>query len=339
MNLKKLFTCFSNDLAIDLGTANTLVYARGSGVVINEPSVVAINKTTRKIEAVGKDAREALGRTPGDIVAVEPLREGVIADLEIAEQMLLYFIQQAHRGKRLVRSNVVIGVPGQANVVERRAVEEAAYRARANNVYLAPEAMAAAIGAGLPIDEPVASMVVDIGGGTTDIAVLSLSGIVHSQEVRVAGKSFDEAIIEHIKRKRRLLIGPLTAERIKIELGSAVPPDASHSMEVSGRCLKEGLPKTITVTDKEIYDALANPLNIIVNTVREALAHIPPELSGDIIDRGVTLTGGGGLLRNLDRRLMEETGVPVTVDQDALYSVVLGASRMLNDAHLLGHSK
>ncbi|MGE0127048.1 MAG: rod shape-determining protein [Blastocatellales bacterium] len=338
MNLQKLFTCFSSDLAVDLGTANTLIYARGSGVVINEPSVVAINKNTRKIEAVGREAKEMLGRAPGDIVAIEPLREGVIADLEVAEKMLLHFIRQAYRGRHIIRPRVVIGVPGQANAVERRAVEEAAYRAKASKVYLAPEAMAAAIGAGLPINEPVASMVVDIGGGTTDIAVLSLSGIVHSQEVRVAGRSFDEAIIEHIKRKRRLLIGSLTAERIKIELGSALPLNTPRKMEVSGRCLKEGLPKTITVTDKETYEALATPLNIIVNTVREALAHIPPELSGDIIDHGVTLTGGSSLLRNLDRRLMEETGVPMTVDQDALSSVVLGASQMLNDTHLLRRS-
>jgi rod shape-determining protein MreB len=338
MYLRKLFSFFSSDLGVDLGTANTLVYVRGRGVVVNEPSLVALNKKTRKVEAFGREAKEMLGRTPRDLVVIEPLKEGVIANFSLTEKMLRHFISQAQRDRRVLNPKVVIGVPGQANVVERRAVEDAAYRARARKVFTAPEAVAAAIGAGLPTDEPRASMVVDLGDGTTDIAVLSLSGIVYSHEVRVAGRSLDEAIIEYIKRRHKLQIGKLTAERIKIEIGSALPLPTPLSAEVSGRSITEGAPRTITVTDEEVREAMTGPLNVIAHTVREALARVPPELSNDLVDRGIIITGGAALLRNLDQRLMEETGLPVTVDENALSSVALGAGRMLEDAHLLSRS-
>jgi len=338
MNLRKLFDFFSSDLGVDLGTANTLVYARGRGIVVNEPSLVALNKKTHKIEAFGRDAKEMLGRTPRDLVAIEPLKEGVIANFDMTEKMLRRFISQAQREGRVIKPKVVIGVPGQANVVERRAVEDAAYRAKARKVFMAPEAVAAAIGAGLPTNEPRASMVVDLGAGTTDIAVLSLSGIVYAHEVRVAGRSLDEAIIEYIKHRRKLLIGKLTAERAKIEIGSALPLPTPLSAEVSGRSVTEGAPRTITVTEGEVREALTGPLNVITRAVREALARVPPELSNDLVDRGIIITGGTALLRNLDRRLMEETGLPVTVDENALSSVALGAGRMLEDAHLLSRS-
>ena len=282
MNLRKLFGFFSSDLGVDLGTANTLVYARGRGVVVNEPSLVALDKKTRKIVAIGREAKEMLGRTPGDLEAIEPLKEGVIANFDLTEKMLRHFISQAQRDGRVLNPKVVIGVPGQANVVERRAVEDAAYRARASKVFMVPEAVAAAIGVGLPTHEPRASMVVDLGGGTTDIAVLSLSGIVYAREVRVAGRSLDEAIIEYIKRRHKLLIGKLTAERVKIEIGSALPLPTPLSAEVSGRSITEGAPRSITVTDEEVREALTAPLNVIARAVREALAHVPPELSNDL---------------------------------------------------------
>jgi rod shape-determining protein MreB len=338
MNLRKLFGFFSSDLGIDLGTANTLVYARGRGIVVNEPSLVALNKKSRKIEAIGWEAKEMLGRTPRDLEAIEPLKEGVIANFDVTEKMLRRFISQAQRDRRILNPKVVIGVPGEANTVERRAVEDAAYRARASKVFLVREAVAAAIGAGLPTDEPRASMVVDLGGGTTDIAVLSLSGIVYAREIRVAGRSLDEAIIEYMRRKRKLLIGKLTAERIKIEIGSALPLQSPLSTEAPGRSVTEGVPRSITVTDEEVREALAGPLNIINHAIRESLAQVPPELSNDLVDHGITITGGTALLRNLDQRLMEETGLPVTVDANALSSVALGAGRMLEDAHLLNRS-
>jgi rod shape-determining protein MreB len=338
MNLRKLFSFFSSDIGVDLGTANTLVYARGRGIVVNEPSLVALNKKSRKIEAIGREAKEMLGRTPRDLEAIEPLREGVIANFDVTEEMLRRFISQAQRDRRILNPKVVIGVPGEANTVERRAVEDAAYRARASKVFMVREAVAAAIGAGLPTDEPRASMVVDLGGGTTDIAVLSLSGIVYSREVRVAGRSLDEAIIEYMRRKHKLLIGKLTAERIKIEIGSALPLQSPLSTEARGRSITESAPRSITITDEEVREALAGPLNVINHAVREALAHVPPELSKDLVDQGITITGGTALLRNLDQRLMVETGLPVTVDQNALSSVALGAGRMLEDAHLLSRS-
>jgi rod shape-determining protein MreB and related proteins len=279
MNLRKLFGFFSSDLGIDLGTTNTLVYARGRGIVVNEPSLVALNRKSRKIEAIGREAKEMLGRAPRDLEAIEPLKEGVIANFDVTEKMLRRFISQAQRDRRFLKPKVVIGVPGEANTVERRAVEDAAYRARASQVFMVREAVAAAIGAGLPTDEPRGSMVVDLGGGTTDIAVLSFSGIVYTREVRVAGRSLDEAIIEHMRRKHKLLIGKLTAERIKIEIGSAMPLQSPLSAEARGRSVTEGAPRSVIVTDEEVRQALAGPLNVINNAVREALAHVPPELS------------------------------------------------------------
>lgn len=333
--LRPVFNFFSSDLAIDLGTANTLIYARNRGIVLSEPSIVAINKITNRVQAVGKEAKEMLGRTPGNIVAIRPMKDGVIADFEVTEKMLLHFIRKAHNGKSWISPRVVIGVPGEITQVERRAVEDAAYRAKASKVYLVEEAMASAIGAGMPITEPYGNMIVDIGGGTTDIAVISLSGIVYSKAVRVAGNELDESIIQYIKRKYNLLIGERTAEQIKIEIGSAYPLDTPLSMEVRGRNLIEGVPKTVTITDEEVREALADSVNTIVNAVRVALERTPPELSADIVDRGIVLTGGGALLKNIDKRLMIETGVPVTMAENPLTSVVLGAGKMLGDFDLL----
>jgi rod shape-determining protein MreB len=326
---------FSNDLAIDLGTSNTCVFARGRGIVLNEPSIVAMNTRTDQIEAVGTDAREMLGRTPGTITAIRPMRDGVIADFNAAERMLGHFIRKAHVRKTLIRPRVVIGVPSEITQVERRAVQDSAYRAKASEVYLVEEAMAAAIGAGMPIEEASGNMVVDIGGGTTDIAVISLAGIVYSKAIRVAGNEMDEAIIQFIKKMYNLLIGERTAEQIKMELGSAFPLDEPITMEIKGRHLIEGVPKTITISDAEIREALAETVNVIVDAVRVALERTPPELSADIVDRGIVLTGGGALLKNLDRRLREETGLPVSMAEDPLSTVVLGAGKMLSNFELL----
>src|SRR3569833_2187182 len=331
MALKSLFSLFSSDLAIDLGTANTLVYAKGRGIVVSEPSIVAINKVTHQVEAVGRAAKDMLGRTPGNIVAIRPMKDGVIANFEVTEKMLQHFIRKAHNGKSWVRPRVVIGIPSEITQVERRAVEGSAYRAKASEVYLVEEAMAAAIGAGLPITEPHGNMVVDIGGGTTDIAVISLSGIVYSRAVRVAGNEMDEAIIQYIKRKYNLLIGERTAAAIKIELGSAYPLDKPLTMEIKGRNLIEGVPKTITIEDSEIREALAESISTIINAIRVAQERTPPELSADISDRGIVLTGGGALIKNLDKRIREETGLPVSIADEPLASVVLGTGRMLSD--------
>jgi rod shape-determining protein MreB len=330
-----IFSVFSNDLAIDLGTANTLVYAKGRGIVVSEPSIVAINKVTNQVEAVGRAAKEMLGRTPGGIIAIRPMRDGVIANFEVAEKMLQHFIRQAHNGKTWVSPRVVIGIPSGITQVERRAVEDSAHRAKASEVYLVEESVAAAIGAGLPITEPGGNMVVDIGGGTTDIAVISLSGIVYSSSLRIAGNEMDEAVIQYIKRKYNLLIGERTAESIKIDLGSAYPLDEPLSREVRGRNLIEGIPKTITVTDEEIREALADSVTAIVNAIRVALEKTPPELSADIFERGIVLTGGGALVKSFDKRLMIETGLPVSIADDPLSSVVLGAGQMLSDFELL----
>ena len=334
-NVNSFFSLFSRDLAIDLGTANTLVYARGKGIVVNEPSIVAINKNTNEVEAVGKEAKEMLGRTPGNIVAVRPMRDGVIADFKITERMLTYFIRKAHNRKMLVRPRIVIGVPSEITPVEKRAVQDSAYRAKASEVHLVEQAMMAAIGAGLPITEPSGNMIVDIGGGTTDIAVISLSGIVYSRSVRVAGNEMDDAIMHYLKRKFNLLIGERTAEQIKIEVGSAFPLDRPLSMEVKGRDLIEGIPKTITVMDPEIREALSECVDTIVNAIRVALERTPPELSADISDRGIVLTGGGALLKNLDSRIRDETGLPVSIADDPLASVVLGTGTLLSDFKLL----
>jgi len=337
MNLRSIISLsfLSNDLAIDLGTANTLVYAKNKGIVVSEPSIVAINKVTGKVEAVGKDAKEMLGRTPGNIVAIRPMKDGVIADFEITEKMLSHFIRKAHNRNTFVRPRIIIGIPSEVTQVEKRAVKDSALKAKASEVYLVDQAMAAAIGAGLPITEPSGNMVVDIGGGTTDIAVISLAGIVYSKSVRVAGNEMDEAIIQYIKKKYNLLIGERTAEQIKLELGSAFPLDEPITMEIKGRDLIEGIPKTLTITDAEIREALAEPISIIVNAVRVALERTPPELSADIVDRGIVLTGGGSLLKNLDKLLREETSLPVSVAEDPLSSVVLGTGKMLSDFDLL----
>jgi rod shape-determining protein MreB len=335
MNFRSVFSLISSDLAIDLGTANTLVYAKGKGIVVNEPSIVAINKTTGAIEAVGKEAKEMVGRTPGNIVAIRPMKDGVIADFKVTERMLNYFIQKAHGRKMLVHPRIVIGVPSEITQVEKRAVSESAYRAKASEVHLVEQAMVAAIGAGLPITEPAGNMVVDIGGGTTDVAVISLSGIVYSRSVRVAGNEMDDAIMSYLKRKYNLLIGERTAEQIKIQIGSATPLDQPSKMEIKGRNLIEGVPKTVTVEDTEIREALSECVATIVNAIRVALERTPPELSADISDRGIVLTGGGAMIKNLDRRIREETGLPVSIAEDPLASVVLGTGKMLTDFKLL----
>jgi rod shape-determining protein MreB len=326
---------FSNDLAIDLGTANTCVFARGAGIVLNEPSIVAVNNISDEIEAVGSEAKEMLGRTPGSITAIRPMRDGVIADFEAAEKMLGYFIKKAHRRKAFVRPRVVIGVPSEITQVERRAVKDSAYRAKASEVHLVEEGMAAAIGAGLPITEASGNMIVDIGGGTTDIAVISLAGVVYSKSVRVAGNAMDDAIAQYVKREHDLLIGERTAERIKIELGSAAPLIERREMEVKGRHVLEGKPTTVLLHDGQIREALCEPVRQIVQAVRDCLERIPPELSADVYDRGIVLSGGGALLHNLDERLRHETGLPVSVCEDPLSSVVLGAGKMLSDFKLL----
>lgn len=335
MNLNNIFSLFSNDLAIDLGTANTIVYARGKGIVIDEPSIVAINKSNNEPVAVGHEAKEMLGRTPGDIVAIKPLRDGVIADFEVTEKMLTYFIKKSHDHAMWVRPRIVIGVPSEITQVEKRAVKDSALRAKATEVYLVEEAMAAAIGAGMPITEPSGNMIIDIGGGTTDIAVISLSGIVYSKSVRVAGNDMDEAITQYIRKTYNLLIGERTAERIKIEIGSAYPLDEPASTEIKGRHLIEGVPKTIVINDEEIRNALTVPVKVIVDAVRGALEATPPELSADIVERGIVMTGGGAMLKNLDKRLREETGLPLTIAEDPLSCVVVGAGKMLSDFSLL----
>jgi rod shape-determining protein MreB len=326
---------FSNDLAIDLGTANTCVFARGQGIVLSEPSIVAFNNVNDKIEAVGTEAKEMVGRTPGSITAIKPMRDGVIADFDAAEKMLGYFIKKADKGRRFMRPRVVIGVPSEITQVERRAVKDSAYRAKASEVHLIEEAMAAAIGAGLPITEASGNMIVDIGGGTTDIAVISLSGVVYSRSVRVAGNAMDDAIAQFVKREHDLLIGERTAERIKMELGSAAPLPMRREMEVKGRHMLEGKPVTVVLNDGEVREALEDPIRQIVQAVRDALERTPPELSADICDRGIVLSGGGALLQNLDSRLRIETGLPVQVAEDPLSSVVLGAGKMLSDFTLL----
>src|SRR6266550_2672762 len=335
MNVRSLFSLFSSDLAIDLGTANTLVFAKGKGIVVNEPSIVAINQKTGKVEAVGKEAKDMLGRTPGNIIAIRPMKDGVIADFEHTEKMLDYFIKKSHNRHIGVRPRIVIGVPSEITQVEKRAVRDSAYRAKATEVYLVEQAMVAAIGSGLPITEPTGNMIVDIGGGTTDVAVISMAGIVYSRSVRMAGNQMDEAVMNYLKRKYNLLSGERTAEQIKIEIGSAYPLDKPLTMEIKGRNLIEGVPKTITVDDSEIREALSECVSTIMNAVRVALERTPPELSADISDRGIVLTGGGALLKNLDKRIREETGLPVSIADDPLCSVVLGTGKMLSDFKLL----
>ncbi len=326
---------FSNDLAIDLGTANTLVYARTKGIVVREPSVVVVNKLTNRIEAVGGEAKEMLGRTPGNIQSIRPMKDGVIADFEVTERMLEYFIKKAHGRKMYVHPRIVIGVPSEITQVEKRAVKDSATRAGASEVFLVEQAMMAAIGSGLPITEPSGNMIVDIGGGTTDVAVISLAGTVYSRSVRIAGNEMDDAIIQYLKRKYNLLIGERSAEQVKIDLGSAFPLKEEIRVEIKGRDLVEGVPKTLAITDEEIREALAEPVTTIVEAVRMALERTPPELSADIMDKGIVLSGGGSLLRGLDQRLRNETGLPVVLAEDPLASVVLGTGRVLEDIDLL----
>jgi rod shape-determining protein MreB len=326
---------FSKDLAIDLGTANTLVFARNQGIVVREPSVVVINKITNRIEAVGGEAKEMLGRTPGNIESIRPMKDGVIADFEVTERMLEYFIKKAHGRKMVVHPRIVIGVPSEITQVEKRAVKDSAMRAGASEVFLVEQAMMAAIGAGLPITEPSGNMIVDIGGGTTDVAVISLAGTVYSRSVRVAGNEMDVAIIQYLKRKYNLLIGERTSELIKMEIGSAYPLKDELTMEIKGRDLVEGVPKTLTISDAEIREALAEPVATIVEAVKMALERTPPELSADIMDKGIVLSGGGALLRGLDQRLRDETGLPVVLAEDPLASVVLGTGAVLQNMDLL----
>ena len=334
-NLRPLLSLFSADLAIDLGTVNTRIYSRDRGVVVNEPSAVALDDRTGEVQAVGTEAKEMLGRTPANIRVVRPLKDGVIADFKMTEKMLNYFIQKAHQRRTLVHPRIVISVPSEITQVEKRAVTESAYRAGAAEVHLVEQAMMAAIGAGMPITEPGGNLVVDIGGGTTDVAVISLSGIVYSRSLRIAGNHMDEAIVNYIKRKYNLLIGERTAEQIKIEIGSAYALDKPLTMEIKGRNLIEGMPKTITVDDSEIREALSECVSTMVNAIRVALERTPPELSADIIDRGIVLAGGGALLKNLDKRIREETGLPVCIADDPLCSVVLGTGKILSNFKLL----
>ena len=338
MVLDFLLGMFSNDLAIDLGTANTLIYVKSEGIVCHEPSVVAVQKDARggrRVLAVGAEAKKMLGRTPGSIVAIRPLKDGVIADFEITEAMLRYFIQKIHNRKALVRPRIIICVPVGITEVEKRAVKESAESAGAREVYLIEEPMAAAIGAGLPITEPTGNMIVDIGGGTTEVAVISLKGVVFSKSVRVGGDKMDEAIVQYIKRKYNLLVGERTAELIKITIGSAYPGNEIQTMEIKGRDLVAGVPKTVEVSDEEIRDSLLEPINQIVDAVRIALERTPPELASDIVDKGIVLAGGGALLRNLDVLLREETGLPIMLADDPLTAVVMGAGKVLDELSLL----
>ena len=330
-----LFSAFATDVAIDLGTANTCVFARGRGIVLNEPSIVAYNIARGSIEAVGTEAHEMLGRTPANIKPVRPMKDGVIADFDAAEKMLMHFVRKVTGNRPLLRPRLVIGVPPEITQVERRAVKDSGFRVKASEVYLVDEPMAAAIGSGMPITEAAGNMIVDIGGGTTDIAVISLAGTVYGRSLRVAGNAMDDAIIQYMRRTYNLLIGERTAEQVKCELGSAAPLETRMTMEVKGRHLLDGVPRTIQITDSEIREALAEPLKLMVQAVRDALERVPPELSADIYDRGVVLTGGGALLKNLDKRLREETGLPVLVAENPLTSVVLGAGKILTDLDLL----
>jgi rod shape-determining protein MreB len=329
---------FSNDLAIDLGTANTCVYVKGQGIVLREPSVVAVkqdNRGGRKVLAVGNEAKQMLGRTPANIMAIRPMKDGVIADFDVTQEMLKYFIMKVHNSRRLVRPRIIICVPTGITQVEKRAVKESAESAGAREVYLIEEPMAAAIGANLPITEPTSNMVVDIGGGTTEVAVISLSGVVYSKSVRVGGDKMDEAIMQHVKRKYNMLIGESTAESIKIQAGSAYPSENETEMSVKGRDLVSGIPQNITITSEEVRKAISEQVDAIVQACRIALEQTPPELAADIVDRGIVLTGGGALLKGLDQLLREETGLPITVVDDPLSTVVLGSGKALDNLDVL----
>ena len=326
-----IMNIFGRDMAVDLGTANTLVYVRGRGIVLNEPSVVAIDKTTGAVLAVGLEAKRMIGRTPGNIVAIRPLKDGVIADFDTTERMLRYFIQQVHKRRFLARPRVIVGVPSGITGVEQRAVEEATEQAGARSAHLIEEPMAAAIGSNLPIHEPSGNMVVDIGGGTTEVAVISLGGIVAAESIRVGGDELDEAIIAYMKREHNLMLGERTSEELKIEIGSAYPLNQEEQAEVRGRDLVTGLPKTLVISSQEIRSAIEEPVAAIIEAVKGTLDKTPPELSSDIMDRGIVLTGGGALLRGLDERLRQETGMPVHIADEPLNCVAVGAGRCLDE--------
>ncbi len=337
MFLDPILGWFSNDLAIDLGTANTLVYVKGKGIVLSEPSVVAVRKNARdrsRVLAVGREAKMMLGRTPGNIVAIRPMKDGVIADFEITEAMLRHFIRKVHNRRSLIRPRIIICVPSGITPVEKRAVRESAESAGAREVYLIEEPMAAAIGAGLPITEPICNMVVDIGGGTTEVAVISLAGIVYSKSMRMGGDKMDEAILQYIKRTYNLLIGERTSEIIKTTIGNAYPGEM-ETMDVKGRDLVTGIPKIININSDEVRQAIQEQIDTIVATVKTALEQTPPELAGDIVDRGIYITGGVALLKNLDILLHQETGLPITITEDPLTTVVLGSGKALDNLDIL----
>ena len=331
----RLFGFVSNDIGIDLGTANTLVYVKDHGIVLREPSVVAVKEGSNEVVAVGDDAKRMLGRTPGGIKAIRPLKDGVIADFRVTEAMLRHFIRKVHNRRAMVRPRVVIAVPSGITEVEKRAVKESAEQAGAREVHLMEEPMAAAIGVGLPVQEAAGNMIVDIGGGTTEVAIISLSGIVYARSVRVAGDELDEAIINYMKRAYNLMIGERTAEEIKLRIGSAFPLGKETTMEVKGRDMVAGLPKTITITSQEVREAMLEPLNTIIDAVRTTLERCPPELSADLVDRGIMLAGGGALLRGLDKLLQEETALPVHVAEDPLSAVAEGTGRVLSELEFL----
>jgi len=330
-----VYNYFSADLAIDLGTANTLVYIKGRGIVLREPSMVMVDDKTGKIQAVGAEAKSMLGKTPANMHIIRPMKDGVIADFDTTEKMLQYFIKRTRSGNQFLKPRIVIGIPSEITQVERRAVRDAALRARANEVFLIEQAMAAAIGADLPITEPGGNMVVDIGGGTTDVAVISLSGIVVAKSIRIASNEMDEAIIQYIKKKYNMLIGERTAEQIKIKIGSAYPLDEPLEMEIKGRDLSQGIPKTLNINDSEVREALEGVVQALIEVVKNTLERTPPELSADIVDRGIVLCGGGALLKNLDKRFREETSLPIFIADDPLSSVVLGAGKVLENLPLL----
>jgi len=333
--MSNVLTFLGRDMAVDLGTANTLVYVRGRGIVLNEPSVVALNTNNGQIVAVGVEAKRMIGRTPGNIVAVRPLKDGVIADFDVTERMLRYFIQKIHRRTHLAKPRLVVAVPSGITGVEQSAVKEAGHQAGARRVYIIEEPMAAAIGAGLPIHEPTGNMVVDIGGGTTEVAVISLGGIVTSQSIRIGGDEMDQAIITFGKKEYSLMLGERTAEEIKMALGSAFPSDDEPHAEIRGRDLVSGLPKTVVISAAEVRRAIEEPVNLIVDAVKNTLDKCPPELAGDVMDRGIALTGGGALLRGLKSRIREETGMPVQVADNPLESVVLGTGKCVEDFETL----
>jgi rod shape-determining protein MreB len=333
--MSNVLTFLGRDMAVDLGTANTLVYVRGRGIVLNEPSVVALNTNNGQIVAVGAEAKRMIGRTPGNIVAIRPLKDGVIADFDVTERMLRYFIQKVHRRSYMAKPRLVVAVPSGITGVEQSAVKEAGHQAGARRVYIIEEPMAAAIGAGLPIHEPTGNMVVDIGGGTTEVAVISLGGIVTSQSIRVGGDELDQAIITFGKKEYSLMLGERTAEEIKMAIGSAFPAEDEPHAEIRGRDLVSGLPKTVVISAAEVRKAIEEPVNLIVDAVKNTLDKCPPELAGDVMDRGIALTGGGALLRGLESRIREETGMPVQVADNPLDSVVLGTGKCVEDFETL----